>query len=150
MDVKLREAQEILDVMLKYMSGKKQGRPSAFVVVDGTASRVCLARIDGSPSLSVRMCENKAYTAIDWGRDTKEVRETLFRGLAPAGEPVRDIAWFGDPRYAPIWGGVLLKNKDGRIVGAIGTSGLTMEEDEELAQVGAKCWQDILMRRGGK
>jgi len=150
MDVELNEAQEILEAMLKYMSEKKPGKISSFVVVDGTATPVCLVRIDGAPPLTVRMCGNKAYTAIEWGRDTKEVREGLFRGLAPTGEPVRDIAWFGDPRYTPIWGGVLLKNKDGRIVGAIGASGLAFDEDEELAQVGAKCWQDILMRRGKK
>lgn len=148
MDVTLKEAQEIIDSMLQYMDEKKPGKISSFAVVDGAAIPVFLVRIDGSPPLTVRMCNNKAYTAIDWGRDTKVVREKRFRGLAPSGEPVRDIAWFGEPRHVPIWGGVLLKDEEGEVCGAIGTSGLTMEEDEELAQVGLKYWQDILKRRG--
>ena len=55
-----------------------------------------------------------------------------------------DIAWFGDARYTPIPGGVVIKAKDGSILGAIGTSGRPARAprgDEELARIGAKAVQ---------
>jgi uncharacterized protein GlcG (DUF336 family) len=83
--------------------------------------------------------------------DTKAIRGRLFAGKGPLATDInRDMAWFGDPNAAPIPGGVLLREEDGTIVGAVGTSGRTAEEDEELAQIGAKVYQDILKQKKGK
>lgn len=138
MGIKLREAKELLEVMLKFASETKPGRPSSFAVVDAAGVLIAFVRMDGASPLTTRMAINKAYTAIDWGRDTREVREVFFTG-----EAKRDIAWFGEPRHAPIPGGVLLRTKEHTIVGAVGSSGRTAEEDEELAQVGAKAWNEL-------
>ena len=143
MGITLKEAQKIVDAMLKFASEDKPGRPSSFAVVDGCGVLISFARMDGGSSLGARVSVNKAYTAIDWRRDTKDVRKIFFTG-----DTKRDVAWFGEPRHAPIPGGVLLKAKDGAIVGAVGTSGRTADEDEELAQIGAKAYQDILKHTG--
>ena len=135
MEMTLLAGKEILEAMFKFASETKPGRASSFAVVDRAGVLVAFMRMDGAAPLTARMAINKAYTAIDWGRDTKVVRETFFTG-----EAKRDVAWFGEPRHAPIPGGVLLKAKEGTIVGAVGSSGRTADEDEELAQVGAKAW----------
>jgi glc operon protein GlcG len=138
MGITLQAAKEILEAMVKFASETKPGRPSSFAVVDRAGVLIAFMRMDGASPLTTRMAINKGYTAIDWGRDTKAVRETFFTG-----EAKRDVAWFGDPRHAPIPGGVLLRIKDNSIVGAVGSSGRTAEEDEELAQVGAKVWSNV-------
>ena len=145
MEINLEEAKGISDVMFKFVSETKPGRPMSFAVVDGAGAIICCHRMDGASPLTVRMAINKAYTAIDWRRDTKEIQEIFFTG-----DTKRDVAWFGEPRHAPIPGGVLLKAEDDSIVGAIGTSGRKAEEDEELARVGAKAYGEILKRGGGK
>ena len=58
--------------------------------------------------------------------------------------------WFGESRNTPIPGGVLLKADDGTIVGALGSSGHTTDEDEEVVQIGIKAYQEILKRKKGK
>jgi glc operon protein GlcG len=138
MGMTLQAAKEIVEAMVIFATKTKPGRPMTFAVVDGAGVLICLIRMDGASPLSVRMANNKAYTCIDWKRDTKEIRETLF-----IGEDKRDMAWFGDPRYAPIPGGVLLRTKDGAVAGAVGCSGRKAEEDEELARIGEKAWKGL-------
>ncbi|MBL7203315.1 MAG: heme-binding protein [Desulfobacteraceae bacterium] len=139
MGITLENAQKVLEAMLKFASESKPGRPSSMAVVDNAANLVCSNRMDGAPPLTIKMALNKAYTAIDWGINTVDVLRMFF-----SGENARDVAWFGDRRHAPIPGGVLLKAEDGTIVGAVGTSGRTGEEDEELARVGEKAYQEMI------
>jgi uncharacterized protein GlcG (DUF336 family) len=143
MRLTLQDAREILETMLKYESKMKTGKPSAFAVVDRAGVPIYIVRMDMASPLTARVCVNKAFTATYTARDTKESFDKLFTG-----DSKRDVAWFGEPRYSPIPGGVLLKDEEGGIVGAIGTSGRTMDEDEELARVGLKCWQKIIKRKG--
>jgi len=155
MGLTLEEAQEIISAMLKY-ADEKPGRPMSFAVVDEGGALISFARMDRASRLTSRVSVNKAYTAIEFRYDTADIHERLFKG-----EGKRDVAWFGDPRLAPILGGVLLTKEEdvklkvpgitpGRIVGAVGTSGRTAEEDEELARVGANAYQRILKRRRGE
>ncbi|GAI58568.1 unnamed protein product, partial [marine sediment metagenome] len=96
---------------------------------DNAGVLICFARMDGASPITARMAVNKAYTAIQWQRDTREVQNMMKEG--------RDIAWFGDPdRQAPVPGGILIRSSDGTIAGAVGTSGRTADEDEELALIG--------------
>lgn len=67
-------------------------------------------------------------------------------------EKRRDIVWFGEHRHAPIPGGVLIKDAQGRIVGAVGTSGRVADApggDEDVAQAGAKAYKKIINRKKG-
>jgi uncharacterized protein GlcG (DUF336 family) len=123
----------------------------ALAVVDGAGVLVSFARMDGASPNNVRMAINKAYTAIDWRRDTKTSRELLFDLSLPP-EKRRDVSWFGEPRHAPIPGGILLKDAEGRIVGAVGTSGRVADApggDEDVAQAGAKAYEKIINRKKG-
>ena len=60
------------------------------------------------------------------------------------GETVRakgtDVAFYGDPRYAGFGGGMPVRI-DGVVAGGVGVSGLSDEEDEALAALGAALLQ---------
>ena len=56
----------------------------------------------------------------------------------------KDIAWYDDPRLTAVFGGVVIRGEGGILVGAIGTSGRTQDEDEELALVGKKALEGIV------
>lgn len=104
-------------------------------VVDPGGELISMVRMDGASPNSSRMCVNKAYTAVKWIRDTKTLKDKLFDHSL--GGEQRDIAWFGDPRYTPIWGGVLLRDPDGVVLGGIGGSGGTPAQDEEIVRLAA-------------
>lgn len=136
----LEEARKIIEAMLKYAASKKAkpslvsslwpGTPCSFAVVDHAGILIYFARMDGAVPLTARMAVNKAYTAIDTGRDTVDEAKVLKE----VGRSIRD---FCDPRLTSIPGGVLIKSSDGSVLGAVGVSGRLAEEDEELARVGA-------------
>ena len=97
--------------------------------------------MDGASPLNGRMAVIKAYTATKWLHDTKAIKERLFdMGL---GDDRRDIAWFGDPRFTAVWGGILLRAPDGTVLGALGESGGTPAEDEEMGQLGAAAFAAV-------
>ena len=153
MRISLSQAREIIEAMVtfvtedRFINLKEPGKPFSVAVVDDAGVLVCFARMDGASPASARVSVNKAHTAIDFRRDTVELRDRFFCGDGPLAKDLnRDMAWFGDPRSAPIPGGVLLRDEVGTIVGAVGTSGRTAEEDEELARVGERLYKDVRMR----
>ena len=59
------------------------------------------------------------------------------------GDNRREISWFCDPMYTPVWGGILLTSSTGTILGALGESGGTAEQDEEIGQIAAKIFEEM-------
>jgi len=109
----------------------------SIAVVDPSGDLIYFARMDGATASTAHMAINKGYTAVRQRRDCIEIQNQLMEG--------RDIAWYGDPRYAPLGGGVLIKASDGSIVGAIGTGGriaMAPMGDEEIARIGAKAFSE--------
>lgn len=128
-----RTARAIVDAMLAAAAERNLRFTAA--VVDSGGELLCFGRMDGASPLTARMAVNKAYTSAKWTQDTKALKKRLFDHAL--GAEIRDIAWFGDSRFTPIWGGVILRDADGTVVGAIGGSGGTPDQDEELGQIGA-------------
>jgi glc operon protein GlcG len=132
----LTEARVIVDVMLK--AAAERGLKFSAAVVDAGGDLIHLSRMDGASALNARMSYNKAYTATKWQRDTKAIKERLFD--MSLGDDRREITWFGDPLYTPVWGGIVLRSRDGTMLGAIGESGGTPQQDEEIGQLCAKAF----------
>jgi uncharacterized protein GlcG (DUF336 family) len=130
----LEEARAIVDAMLKAAS--ERGLKFAAAVVDAGGDLIHLSRMNGASALNARMSYNKAYTATKWQRDTKVIKERLFD--MSLGDERREITWFCDPLYTPVWGGIVLRSGDGTMLGALGESGGTYQEDEEIGRLGAK------------
>ena len=132
----LDEARVVVEAVLGAASGRNLRFAAA--VVDSGGELVYFARMDGASPLNARMAVNKAYTATKWRHNTRAIQDRLFdMGL---GDDRRDIAWFGDPRFTAVWGGILLTGADGEVLGAVGESGGTPAQDEELGQIGANAF----------
>ena len=84
-------------------------------------------RGDGAPLPSIVIATNKAWTAA------RERKPSFELGQASR-DPQKgfDMAYYGDPRYIG-WGGGVPVVVAGNVVGAIAVSGLSQEEDMELA-----------------
>jgi glc operon protein GlcG len=102
----------------------------AAAVVDRGGELVVKARMDGASALNARISDNKAETATKWGQNAQALKDRLFD--MKRGGDRRDIAWFGNMRFTAVWGGIVLRSGDGTIVGALGESGGSPEQDEEI------------------
>lgn len=135
----LAEARAVVEAMLAAAAERRLRMAAA--VVDPGGEVIHLCRMDGGSALNSRMCVNKAYTAVKWLQDTRALKARLFdMGL---GDDRRDIAWFGDPRFTAVWGGILLRAPDGTVLGALGESGGSPAQDEEIGQIGARAFADL-------
>ena len=107
----------------------KRQRAAVIAVVDAHGELLALLRLDGAPVSSVRIAINKAFTAARLRRPSRVLGEQLrARGT--------DIAFYGDARYCAFGGGVPIVAA-GVVVGGIAVSGLSDEDDEALAAIGA-------------
>ena len=120
---------------------EKRGIKFAGAVVDAGGDLIHLARMDGATALNARMAYNKAYTATKWQMDTRVLKTRLFD--MSLGDERREIGWFCDPLYTPVWGGIVLRNADGVMLGALGESGGTYQQDEEIGQIAAKAFNEL-------
>jgi uncharacterized protein GlcG (DUF336 family) len=107
-------------------------RPVAVAVVDDRGDLVSFARMDNSAPICTTVAINKACTAALAMLDT----DALAKRDRELG---RELATYGDPRFTSIKGGLCVRQTmdDGRdvILGGIGVSGRTPDEDEQLAKV---------------
>ena len=134
----LEEARKVIDAMLEYSTVKNPGPPMAHAVVDRAGVLVCFARMDGASALVRRMAENKAYTAMIWGMDTRDVHNIM------TSDPNVGIVYFGEhDRQAAIPGGVPITTSDGTIIGAAGSSGRDLPEDEAAAKAGVEAFKKL-------
>ncbi len=135
----LNEARAIVDAMLE--AATQKGLKFAAAVVDAGGDLIHLSRMNGASALNARMSYNKAYTATKWQNDTRVIKQRLFD--MSLGDERREITWFCDPLYTPVWGGIVLRSKDGTMLGALGESGGTYQQDEEIGQLGAKLFAGL-------
>ena len=118
---------------------RQRGKAVTIAVADAHGELIGLLRLDGAPLASVVIATNKAWTAA---RERKPTWDIGQRSRHP--ETGFDLANYGDPRYVG-WGGGLPVWVEGGVVGAVAVSGLTQQEDVELAQVGV----DAILGAGG-
>ena len=109
---------------------ERLGKGAAVAVVDAHGELLAFLRTDGCKLPSITIAVNKAFTAA---------RERLASGEVGAASRSQGFPMtnFGDPRYTA-WGGGLPIVYRGEVVGAVGVSGLSEEEDIALARLGVK------------
>ena len=121
----LETAQRIADAAEKFARKKKWN--VVITIVDDGGHLIYLARMDGTQIGSIEVAQAKARTALAFKRPTKIWSDALTNGRTPI---------LGLPGVTPIEGGLPLTVK-GEFVGAIGISGVTSEQDGQIAQAGA-------------
>lgn len=104
-------------------------RPLSAVVVEPGAKVKAFQKEDGSSMMRFEMAYGKAYAALALGRSS-----TLVRVRAEERPMFMQylIRASGDQLF-PEGGGMLIRDKDGEVIGAVGVTGDTQERDEELA-----------------
>ncbi|MBP1682398.1 MAG: uncharacterized protein H6Q35_2737 [Proteobacteria bacterium] len=128
-DVTLEQAMAI--VSAARAKAVKQGTLMDIAVVDAGANLKAFVRMDGAFLGSIDISIKKAKTARLFNMSTAALGE-----LAQPGKPLYHIE-FSNNGLITFPGGVLLKDKDGNIIGAVGVSGSSVEDDNEVALAGA-------------
>ncbi len=107
------------------------GSPSNIAVVDAGGNLVAHVRMDGAWIGSIDVSINKAFTARAFDLPTKDLAEK-----AQPGQPFFGIQISNHERIMVFAGGVPLR-QGGQIVGAVGVSGGTGEQDQTVAEAAA-------------
>jgi Uncharacterized protein, possibly involved in utilization of glycolate and propanediol len=116
-------------------AGEKRAReinqPMNIAVVDHGGNLVSHIRMDGAWIGSVNISINKAYTARAFNISTEELGK-----LSQPGQQFFGIHATNDGRVVIFAGGIPLK-RDGEVVGAVGVSGGTADQDRTVAEAAA-------------
>ncbi len=104
--------------------------PMDIAVVDAGGNLKAHVRMDGAFVGSITISINKAYTAIAFQQETKSLQEVT----RPDG-PIFGLSEAHGGRLVVFPGGIPLV-RNGEIVGAIGVSTGTIEQDQEVAEAG--------------
>jgi uncharacterized protein GlcG (DUF336 family) len=98
------------------------------VVVDSGGNVVMLQRLDGTQFGSLEVAREKAYSAVAFRRPTKVFEDALAQG----GANLRLLRLTG---ANPLDGGLPIV-VDGKIIGGVGVSGMTGQQDAQTARAG--------------
>jgi uncharacterized protein GlcG (DUF336 family) len=131
MAVTLAQASSIVDVALKKARELKQ-MPQTLVVLDTGGHVVCAKREDGSGIIRFEIAVGKAYGALGMGWGSR----TMMERAAQNPNFLTAIAAASGGRLVPNPGGVLIRDAGGTIIGALGISGDTADNDEIIAVAG--------------
>ena len=112
---------------------RKNNWPVAITIVDTSGQLVLFQRLDNTQTASVNVAQDKAVSAAMYRRPTKVMQDAVAGG----GAGVR----FLNLRGASAVEGGLPIYMDGKIVGAIGVSGVTSDQDGQIAKAGADTYK---------
>lgn len=129
-DVTLAQAQAIVTAALA--EGRRLGlKPLVVTVLDGRGTPKALAAEDGTSLRRAEIAHGKAYGALALGMGGRAIMARSEQQPAF----VAAVTHAAGGALVPVPGGVLLR-ADGVLVGAVGISGDTSDNDEKAALVG--------------
>ena len=131
--VTLAQAETIIDAILARGRELKL-RPMSVVILEPGAIVKSFKKEDGSAMLRFEMAFGKAYASLALGRSSDLVRQRAEH------RPMFMDYLIGTSRgqIFPEGGGQLIRNADGDVIGAVGVTGDTQEQDHELAAFGIR------------
>jgi len=131
MTITLSQARQIVDASLA--KGRELGlKPLSVVVLDTRGSVVAALSEDGCAQLRPKVAHGKANAAIGLGMGTRALMDRAEQ-QAYFVQAVNGVLG-GD--MVPVPGGVLIRTAEGELVGAVGISGDTSDNDEAAALAG--------------
>src|SRR3954471_12728818 len=128
-DISLDQAQKVIEAAAKKAAELKIKQNIA--VVDAGGSLKAFVRMDGAWLGSIDIAQKKAKTARYFDMPTGEIGK-----LSQPGQPLYMIE-ISNGGLISFPGGVPIKTQDDVVIGAIGVSGSTVENDDACAQAGA-------------
>jgi len=129
--IDLAHATVVVDKALA--QGRSLGLPPLTVaVLDGSGCLVCFKREDGSSLLRPEIAQAKAWGALGMGMGSRALAQRA--SVQPAF--ISAVNALAGGRLIPVPGGVLIRSSDKSIVGAVGITGATSDQDEACAVAG--------------
>src|SRR6058998_3171127 len=107
---------------------KKNNWNVVIAVLDSGGNIVMVQRMDGAQFGSIEVAREKAYSAVAFRRPTKAFDDALAQG----GNNLRILRL---PGASPLEGGIPIV-VDGKLIGAIGVSGVTSAQDAQIGRAG--------------
>ena len=111
------------------------GQPMNIAVVDDGGNLVAFVAQDDTKLIGESIAQRKALTAVLFQMDTKDLVPLVQPGAALYG-----IESTSEGRLVVFAGGVLLRDANGAVAGAVGASAGTVDEDQQVAEAGRKAY----------
>jgi glc operon protein GlcG len=126
------EAIKLIEAVVQ--ESEKIDKPVAVAVTGPEGELISFLRMDGANSASAVIAQNKAYTAARDRKSTRAMGNYMREKNTPP-------AFWGDDRITGFGGGLPIW-KDENVIGGIGISGLSQDEDERIALIAIQAvWQ---------
>jgi glc operon protein GlcG len=124
--ITLDEAELVADAARA--EAQRHGWPMVIAIIDSGGHLVLLYRLDQAQHGSVLVAQQKAKTAVDFRRSTAAFESALADGGL-------HLRLLGMTNLMPLEGGLPIV-RDGRVIGAIGVSGMQSTQDAQVASAG--------------
>lgn len=131
MELLLADAKKIIEAALAAQA-KNKFKPLAVVVLGARGTIVASESQDGTSLLRPKVAHGKAFGAISLGVGSR----VLFERAKVEPFFVQSANALCDGALVPVPGGVLVKDNDGTILGSVGITGDTSDNDEICAVAG--------------
>ncbi|WP_026487607.1 cob(I)yrinic acid a,c-diamide adenosyltransferase [Caldanaerobius polysaccharolyticus] len=125
-------------IMISQALAKEMGIPIVSAVADEAGNLLALQRMDGALVASIGIAIDKAYTASTLRMPTDEIGN-----LAQPDGPLYGINTTNNQRIVTFAGGYPLKY-NGTVVGGIGISGGTSQQDLQIAKAVALSYEELI------
>src|SRR5262245_26208676 len=131
MTLTLAQARSILDKTLA-AAREKKFKPLGVAVVDSRGALRAYAEEDGNPILRSKIASGKAFGSVAFGTGSRRLHQI---GVERPHMAAALVEMTGGT-LVPVPGGVLIRDKAGALMGAVGVSGDTSDNDEAAAVAG--------------
>ena len=129
MSIDLKSANRVIERALELSRAEKL-KPLTVCILDTGGHFVSGQREDGSSLLRFEIAFGKAWGALGMGHSTRFFEDVLVKNR-PYFANSLEAASHG--RFITVYGGVLIRSKEGQLLGAIGITGDTGVNDERMA-----------------
>lgn len=126
--ITLEDAQRVVSAAQD--KAQEIGQPMNVAVVDAGRNLKAFARMEEAWLGSIDIAIGKAFTAMSFKMSTQELG-----GMSQTGQPLFGINTTNEGRVVIFGGGIPLE-RDGDFIGAVGVSGGTVDQDQEVAEAG--------------
>lgn len=131
MDLTLAQAKTIIEHTLAAQAANGF-KPMAVVVLGAAGTIKASESQDGTSLLRPKVAHGKAYGAISLGIGSR----ALFERAKAEPFFIQAVNSLCDGALVPVAGGVLVRNSDGELIGSVGVTGDTSDNDELCAVAG--------------
>ncbi len=132
--ISLEHTKKLLELL--ELESKRQGLNMVIAICNPAGNMIAVHAMDDAFLISFDLAMRKAYTAVALKTSTLELGKQVGPGQASYG-----VDKMGDSKIVVVAGGVPLVS-NGRIVGGLGVSGGTGDQDHQLAAYGARLVAD--------